>query len=74
MTRMDLEKWLLRNNFTQTSAGKTSHKQFVLGSCKVTVPGHGPKDLSKKHVGMILRALESAGFDRAKVRREWELA
>jgi len=38
------------------------------------VPGHGPKDLTKKHVGMILRALESAGFDRAKVRREWELA
>jgi len=33
--------------------------------------GHGPKDLSKKHVGMILRLLESVGFDRAKVRREW---
>ena len=67
MTRMDLEKWLIRNNFTQAPAGK----QFVLGSCKVTVPGHGPKDLSKKHVGMILRLLESVGFDRAKVRREW---
>ena len=51
-----------------------SRRQFVLGACKVTVPGHGPKDLTKKHVGMILRALESAGFDRAKVRREWELA
>jgi hypothetical protein len=35
------------------------------------VPGHGPKDLSKKHVGMILRLLESVGFDRAKVRQEW---
>jgi predicted RNA binding protein YcfA (HicA-like mRNA interferase family) len=56
----------------QVPAGKTSHKQFVLGGCKVTVPGHGPKDLSKKHLGMVLRALESVGFDRAKVRREWE--
>jgi hypothetical protein len=37
----------------------------------VTVPGHGPKDLSKKHLGMILRLLESVGFDRASVRREW---
>ena len=71
MTRMDLEKWLLRHNFTQAPAGKTSHKQFVLGSCKVTVPGHGPKDLSKKHLGMILRLLESVGFDRPTVRREW---
>ena len=71
MTRMELEKWLLRHNFTQAPAGKTSHKQFVLGSCKVTVPGHGPKDLSKKHLGMILRLLESVGFDRVTVRREW---
>lgn len=71
MTRTDLEKWLTRNNFTQVPAGKTSHRQFVLGRCKVTVPGHGSKDLSKKHLGMILRSLESVGFDRAEVRREW---
>jgi len=71
MTRTDLEKWLLRNDFIQAAAGKTSHKQFVRGSCKVTVPGHGPKDLSKKHVGLILRQLAAAGFDRAEVRRDW---
>jgi len=71
MTRMDLEKWLIRHNFTQAPAGKTSHRQFVLGACKVTVPGHGPKDLSKKHLGLILRSLESVGFDRATLRREW---
>jgi len=71
MTRTDLEKWLLRNNFIQAAAGKTSHKQFVRGGCKVTVPGHGPKDLSKKHVGLILRQLATAGFDRAEVRRDW---
>ena len=71
MTRLALEKWLIRNNFTPAPAGKTSHRQFVLGTCKVTVPGHGSKDLSKKHLGMILRSLESVGFDRADVRREW---
>ena len=70
MTRMDLEKWLIRNNFTQVPAGKTSHRQFVLGACKVTVPGHGPKDLTKKHVGMILRQLEQMGYDRKVVRDE----
>ena len=71
MTRMDLEKWLLRHDFTQAPAGKTSHKQFVRGSAKVTVPGHGSKDLSKKHVGLILRQLAAAGFDRTQVRRDW---
>ena len=71
MTRMELEKWLIHHKFTQAPAGKTSHKQFVLGACKLTVPGHGSKDLSKKHLGMILRSLETVGFDRAKVRREW---
>ena len=62
MTRADLETWLLRNRSMQVPAGKASHKQFVLGGCKVTVPGHGPKNLSKKHLGMVLRALESVGF------------
>jgi len=71
MTRLELERWLIHNEFAQVSGGKTSHKQFVLGACKVTVPGHGSKDVSKKHLGMILRALETAGFDRATVRREW---
>jgi len=33
----------------------------------VTLPGHGPADLTKKHVGMIVRQLESAGFARTSV-------
>ena len=37
---------------------------------KITVPGHGPQDLTKKHVALILRALGGAGFDRERVRRE----
>jgi hypothetical protein len=26
------------------------------------LPGHGPKDLTKKHVGMLKRQLTEAGF------------
>ena len=33
----------------------------------MTLPGHGPADLTKKHVGMIVRQLESAGFERTSV-------
>jgi hypothetical protein len=25
---------------------------------KITLPGHGPNDLTKKHVGMIMRQLK----------------
>jgi predicted RNA binding protein YcfA (HicA-like mRNA interferase family) len=71
-TRMELEKWLIRNNFAQLPTGKTSHKQFVLGACKVTVPGHGSKDLSKKHLGMILRH-SSCRFRPRKVQRGWAM-
>jgi hypothetical protein len=33
-------------------------------------PGHGPQDLTKKYVALILRALGGAGFVRERVRRE----
>ena len=49
---------------------KTSHRQFVRDGVKITLPGHGPADLTKKHVAMIVRQLEAAGFDRDTVRRE----
>ena len=45
----------------------------VLAMCKPTtivIPGHGPTDLTKKHFGMILRMLATAGFDRAKARAD----
>jgi len=31
---------------------------------------HGSQDLTKKHVGLIVRQLVAAGFDRATVLRE----
>jgi predicted RNA binding protein YcfA (HicA-like mRNA interferase family) len=65
ITRRQLERWLLRNGFVLKAGGRTSHRQFQGHGVTVTLPGHGPADLTKKHVGMIVRLLEQAGFDRA---------
>jgi hypothetical protein len=32
---------------------KTGHRYFEKDHVKITLPGHGPGDLTKKHVGMI---------------------
>ena len=71
VTRRDLEAWLLRNGFRRLKGGMTGHAQYEgPGGVKITLPGHGPQDLTKKHVALILRALAAAGFDRERVRRE----
>jgi predicted RNA binding protein YcfA (HicA-like mRNA interferase family) len=62
--------WLLAHGFVERRGRATSHRQFIRDGVLVTVVGHGPKDLSKKHLGMLLRQLARAGFDRAQVRRE----
>ncbi len=53
-----MERWLLTNGFTRKPGRKTSHRQFQGHGVTVTLPGHGPPDLTKKHVGMIIRKLE----------------
>lgn len=68
--RRTLVKWLLAHGFTEAPGGKTGHRQFTNGAVKVTVPGHGPQDLTKKHVGLLTRALETAGFDKQKTLEE----
>lgn len=68
--RRTLEKWLTDHGFTLLPGKKTSHRQFVRDGVKITLAGHGPQDLTKKHVAMIVRQLEAAGFDREAVRRE----
>jgi len=62
-----MERWLLANGFTLKAGTKTSHRQFKGHGVTVTLPGHGPPDLTKKHVGMIVRQLETAGFERTAV-------
>ncbi len=62
-----MERWLLDNGFIPKVGKKTSHRQFQGHGVTVTLPGHGPPDLTKKHVGMIVRKLEAAGFTRTAV-------
>jgi predicted RNA binding protein YcfA (HicA-like mRNA interferase family) len=62
--------WLLRNGFEELTGKKTGHRFFRKGSVKITLPGHGPNDLTKKHIGIILRQLERMGYDRCTVRDE----
>jgi predicted RNA binding protein YcfA (HicA-like mRNA interferase family) len=67
VTRRQMERWLLRNGFTPKAGKKSSHRQFRGHGVTVTLPGHGPPDLTKKHVGMIVRQLEAAGFERTTI-------
>jgi predicted RNA binding protein YcfA (HicA-like mRNA interferase family) len=68
-----METWLLSNGFRKLKGGMTGHVQYEGPGVKITLPGHGPQDLTKKHVALILRALVAAGFDRDRVRRELNL-
>ena len=65
-----LTAWLRRNGFNELRGKKTGHRYFEKDHVKITLPGHGPGDLTKKHVGMILRQLEHMGYDRDAVRDE----
>lgn len=58
----DVERWLLHHGFTEVPRKASGHRYFVNGNVKVVLPGHGPKDLTKKHVGMLKRQLTEAGF------------
>ena len=71
VTRRALEAWLIDRGFVEIGAKATSHRRFRHESgVVITVPGHGKQNLSQKHVGMIVRRLESAGFARNDVRRD----
>jgi predicted RNA binding protein YcfA (HicA-like mRNA interferase family) len=70
VTVRGMTAWLLRNGFQELTGKKTGHRYFQKDNVKITLPGHGPNDLTKKHVGMILRELERLGYDRREVRNE----
>lgn len=71
VTRSALVAWLSDHGFAELGGKATSHRRFRHESgVVITVPGHGRQNLTQKHVGMIVRQLESAGFDRDTVRRE----
>ena len=71
VTRRALTAWLFDHGFTELGGTATSHRRFRHESgVVITLPGHGRQNLSQKHVGMIVRQLEGAGFDRDTVRRD----
>ncbi len=70
VTRRRLERWLFDHGFVELPGKASGHRQFVRGSLKITVSGHGPQDLTKKHVALIVRQLAAAGFEKEAVRRE----
>ena len=71
VTRRQMGTWLLKHGFHAVKGRMIGHVHYEgPGGVKITLPGHGPQDLTKKHVALILRALAGAGFDRERVRRE----
>jgi predicted RNA binding protein YcfA (HicA-like mRNA interferase family) len=70
VTVRGMASWLLRNGFEELTGKRTGHRFSQKGNVKITLPGHGPSDLTKKHLGMILRELERMGYDRCAVRSE----
>lgn len=68
--RRTLERWLLAHGFILQPGKATGHRHYLREGIKITLPGHGPQDLTKKHVAMILRELERAGFNKDQVRKE----
>ena len=65
-----MERWLVSHGFVLQPGRKTSHRRFVNGACGITVPGHGPADLTKKHVALIRRALTAHGYDPQRIRED----
>jgi predicted RNA binding protein YcfA (HicA-like mRNA interferase family) len=62
VNRRDIERWLLDNGFKyEPKSG--GHRYSTNGRIKVTLPGHGPQDLTKKVAGHIRRQLKGAGYD-----------
>ena len=70
VSRRDMERWLRDHGFTPAPGKKTGHTFYVRNGVKITLPGHGPQDLTKKLVALILRQLEASGFDKEQVRRD----
>ena len=70
VTRREMARWLEAHGFVRQPGKATGHQQYAGPDVKITLPGHCPLDLTKKHVALIIRALERAGFDREKIGRD----
>ncbi len=70
--RRTVVKWLLAHGFAEVAGTQSGHRQFTNGRVKITIPGHGPQDLTKKHVALLTRALEADGHDKKRSLLEWQ--
>ncbi len=72
LKRTDVAAWLRRQGFVERSSTGTGHWFYThpATGVKIVLPGHGPLDLTKKVAGHIMRALESVGYDKERVRLE----
>src|SRR5260370_40436666 len=57
-----LTAWLRRAGYNELRGKKTGHRYFEKHHVKITLPGHGPGGLTKKHVRMNLRQMEHIGY------------
>lgn len=72
LTRYALRRWLLANGFEEVVGRRDGHRKFTHRGrgLNVVVVWHGRTDLTKKHIGMLIRDLTAAGFDRETIRKE----
>lgn len=75
LTRREVERWLFVRGFREVPQKATGHRQFIHNGdgaarrrVKVTLLGHGRREVSEAHRGAVMRALVKAGWDRAEVR------
>lgn len=75
LDKRTVARWLLNNGFVELQSKASGHRHFkAANGVKITLLAHGPTDLTKKHVGLLLRQIEHAGFDKGEVRRQWGVA
>jgi predicted RNA binding protein YcfA (HicA-like mRNA interferase family) len=65
-----MARWLMTHGFEEVPAKAGGHAYYKKEGVKITLPAHGPQDLTKKVVGHIMRTLEQLGFDKTEIRKE----
>lgn len=65
--RRTLVRWLLTHGFSKVPGKATGHSYYTNGATKISVVAHGPADITKKNVSMLVRQLAAAGFEKNKV-------
>lgn len=73
MKRRKLERWLRSNGFNELPRGSSGHSVWEGHGLKLSHSAHVPT-VSSGVVGQIVRKLESAGFERVRVRRDFGLS